>query len=127
MPGDGELVSILHVPRGLERFRIDVLQKPPNPGNDRGIPDSAEGLYVQYLRDQKVAGLRAPDCDWAGNRMDAAAVELRDVLHALRVLQLIVGAPEPLQTNFISWTHPNKSFDSRRPSVGDLVFVICRS
>src|SRR6267378_508768 len=102
VPGDRELVAILHVPRGLERFRIDVLQNPPNLGNDRGIPDSAEGLYVQYLHDEKVAGLRAPDRDWTGNRMDAAQVELLDVLHAVGVLQLIVVVPDALQTDFIS-------------------------
>src|SRR5882762_6517536 len=102
VPGDRELVSILHVPRGLERFRVDVLQNPPNFGNDRGIPDSAEGLYVQYLHDEKVAGLRTPDRDRAGNRVDAAEVELLDVFYAIRVLQLIVVVPDALQTNFIS-------------------------
>src|SRR6267143_1826757 len=92
--GDGELVPILHVPRGLERFRIDVLQNPPNLGNDCGIPDSAEGLYVQYLHDEKIAGLRTPDPDRAGDRMDAAQVELLDVFYAIRVLQLIVVVPD---------------------------------
>jgi len=115
------------VPRGLERFRIDVLQKPPNPGNDRGIPDSAEGLYVQYLRDEKVAGLRAPDSDWAGNRMDAAEVELLDVLDAIRVLQLIVVLPDALQTDFTSGRYLNNWFDIRMPPVVDLVFLICRT
>src|SRR2546428_12525420 len=100
---------------------------PPKFGNDLEIPNPAEGIYVQYLCDVKVAGLRVPDIDWAGNRMDVAEFDLLDVLHAIRVLQLIVVVPDALQTNFISGRYLNNWFDIRMPPVVDLVFLICRT
>jgi hypothetical protein len=59
--------------------------------------------------------------------MDAAEVELLDVLHAIRVLQLIVVVPDALQTNFISGRYLNNWLDIRMPPVVDLAFLICRT
>ncbi len=59
--------------------------------------------------------------------MNAAEVELLDILHAVGVLQLIVVVPDALQADFISGRYLNNWFDIRVPPVVDLAFLICRA